>query len=220
MSDKLQQLIRDYEDGILELSQVSYGISKLDQEEVNSGTKKDTRIRTALSDYLREPTEPLEDICEQERTKVLLALIRKIKHELSPSESLVFTLVIAQGRTKDYVVKFLGISYATYFRLLKSVQEYLQKFNTDEYKWLNESSSYVEAKKPKDMLRYPMDHFREFYEGQTNKQGNYITHCRIERYLDECFHDESTTCSLCDRVELPCAFDSCKNSCMKKRGKQ
>ena len=53
----------------------------------------------------------------------------------------------------------------------------LQKYRQELSELLERPESTLEAKAPRDFIRYASGFYKEFYDGQVNRQGNYVTHC-------------------------------------------
>jgi hypothetical protein len=164
------------------------------------------RIRGKLTDYIKAPRDPLDYLVEQEDKQEILAVVQKIYLELPWELSEVFQLVVIQGYTKQATSDFLGVSLATVYRRLDRLQEELKKYRSELTIDTHEST--LEAKAPRDFIRYACEFYKDYYEGKVNRQGNYITHCRIQRYFDGAFGDDKTTCGMCDK---------CSNGFMRKR---
>lgn len=199
--DKLEQLLVDNSPQVC--------VRKLEGDTIreNRNYYRDTeKIRGKLVDYIRSPRDPLDYIVEQEEKQEILALVQKIYRELPRELSEVFQRVVICGNTKQYASGFLGVSLRTVKRRLDRLQEELVKYRSELTIDTHEST--LEAKAPRDFIRYACEFYKDYYEGKVNRQGNYITHCRIQRYFDGAFGDDKTTCGMCDK---------CSNGFMRKR---
>ena len=199
--DSLEQLLIDNSPQVL--------IRKLEGDTIREDRRyyRDTeRIRGKLTDYIKAPRDPLDYLVEQEEKQEILAVFQKIYRELPWELSEVFQLVVIQGNTKQATSDFLGVSLATVYRRLDRLQEELKKYRSELTIDTHEST--LEAKAPRDFIRYACEFYKDYYEGKVNRQGNYITHCRIQRYFDGAFGDDKTTCGMCDK---------CSNGFMRKR---
>jgi DNA-directed RNA polymerase specialized sigma subunit, sigma24 homolog len=199
--DKLEQLLVDNSPQVL--------LRKLEGDTIREDRRyyRDTeRIRGKLTDYIKVPRDPLDYLVEQEEKQEILAVVQKIYRELPQELSEVFQLMVIKGYTKQAASDFLGVSLATVYRRLDRLQEELKKYRSELTIETHEST--LEAKAPRDFIRYACEFYKDYYEGKVNRQGNYITHCRIQRYFDESFGDDKTTCGMCDK---------CSNGFMRKR---
>ena len=195
--DKLKQLLEDYHE------------SRVVQELTNETIREDRyyyrdteRVRGKLVDYLRAPRDPLDYICEQEEKQEILEFIRRIPLELSD----VFYLSIIKGESNETTCDFLGVHLSTVYRKLDKLQEWFNEHSSELT--LGSHESILEAHAPRDFIRYACEFYKDYYEGRVNRQGNYITHCRVERYLDVAFGDDKTCCGMCEK---------CSNGIMRKR---
>ena len=195
--DKLKQLLEDYHE------------SRVVQELTNETIREDRyyyrdteRVRGKLVDYLRAPRDPLDYICEQEEKQEILEFIRRIPLELSD----VFYLSIIKGESNETTCDFLGVHLSTVYRKLDKLQEWFNEHSSELT--LGSHESILEAHAPRDFIRYACEFYKDYYEGRVNRQGNYITHCRVERYLDGAFGDDKTCCGMCEK---------CSNGTMRKR---
>lgn len=207
---KLKELLQDYHNGYLSTHMLSRRLIAMGKHDENCGFKRDSRIRGKLKDYLRQPMDPLDILVERESQAELLEIINEIAKEL-PQELLdVLFYGVIMGYTHDALCERLGVSSATIYRWYDRLHEELQKYRQKLSELLERPESTLEAKAPRDFIRYASGFYKEFYDGQVNRQGNYVTHCRIERYLDEAFGDQKTCCGMCEK---------CANVTMRKRGK-
>ena len=199
--DKLKQLLEDYHE------------SRVVQELTNETIREDRyyyrdteRIRGKLVDYLRAPRDPLDYICEQEEKQEILEFVQKLYQELPPSLSGVFYLSVIKGNSNETICEFLGISQDVLWNRSSRLQKELKKRASELT--LESHESTLEAHAPRDFIRYACEFYKDYYEGRVNRQGNYITHCRVERYLDGAFGDDKTCCGMCEK---------CSNGTMRKR---
>ena len=195
--DKLKQLLEDYHE------------SRVVQELTNETIREDRyyyrdteRVRGKLVDYLRAPRDPLDYICEQEEKQEILEFIRRIPLELSD----VFYLSVIKGESNETICDFMGVHLSTVYRKLDKLQEWFSEHRSELTLGSHEST--LEAHAPRDFIRYACEFYKDYYEGRVNRQGNYITHCRVERYLDVAFGDDKTCCGMCEK---------CSNGIMRKR---
>lgn len=212
---KLKELLEDYQSGFISEQVLSHKLLAMDKREITNGTNSDTRVRGVLKDYLRYPRDPLDIVVEHESQERLLKVINEITEELLDGSSRerelfqLFILGIIYGKSDEYLCDFLGVSHSVLCRRYDRLSRYLQKYATELSDLLEEPESTLEAKAPRDFIRYPSEFYRNYYEGQVNRQGNYLTHCRIDRYLDGAFGDNKTCCGMCEK---------CTNVPMRKRG--
>ena len=206
---KLKELLQDYHNGYLTTHALSRKLLAMDKRDETYGRTGDSRIRGKLKDYLRQPMDPLDILVERESQAELLEVINEIAKEL-PQELLdVLFYGVIMGYTHDALCERLGVSSATIYRWYDRLHGELQKYRQELSELLERPESTLEAKAPRDFIRYASGFYKEFYDGQVNRQGNYVTHCRIERYLDEAFGDDKTCCGMCEK---------CSNVTMRKRG--
>lgn len=211
---KLKELLEDYQSGLISEQVLSHKLLAMDKREITNGTNSDTRVRGVLKDYLRCPRDPLDIVVEHESQERLLKVINEITKELLEGSSRerelfqLFILGIIYGKSDEHMCDFLGVSQSVLCRRYGRLSRYLQKYAAELSDLLEEPESTLEAKAPRDFIRYPSEFYRNYYEGQVNRQGNYLTHCRIERYLDGSFGDDKTCCGMCDK---------CTNVTMRKR---
>ena len=196
--DKLKQLLEDYHDEHKLLQKLNAAAITEDSKYI----KRDERVRGKLVDYLRAPRDPLDYICEQEEKQEILEFIRRIPLELSD----VFYLSVIKGESNETICDFLGVHLSTVYRKLDKLQEWFSEHRSELTLGSHEST--LEAHAPRDFIRYACEFYKDYYEGRVNRQGNYITHCRVERYLDEAFGDDKTCCGMCEK---------CSNGIMRKR---
>ena len=196
--DKLKQLLEDYHDEHKLLQKLNAAAITEDSKY----TKRDERVRGKLVDYLRASRDPLDYICEQEEKQEILEFIRRIPLELSD----VFYLSVIKGESNETICDFLGVHLSTVYRKLDKLQEWFSEHRSELTLGSHEST--LEAHAPRDFIRYACEFYKDYYEGRVNRQGNYITHCRVERYLDGAFGDDKTCCGMCEK---------CSNGIMRKR---
>lgn len=199
--DKLEQLLVDYSPQAV--------LRKLEGDTIREdrGYYRDTeKIRGKLVDYIRAPRDPLDYLIEQEEKQELLALVQKVYAELPQELSEVFFLCVIKGNPNVYVSDFLGVSERTVKRRLDKVYDVLKKHASEVT--VDNHESTLEAHAPRDFIRYASEFYKDYYEGRVNRQGNYITHCRIQWYFDEVFGDDKTCCGMCEK---------CSNGVMRKR---
>ena len=196
--DKLKQLLEDYHDEHKLLQKLNAAAITEDSKYI----KRDERVRGKLVDYLRASRDPLDYICEQEEKQKILEFVRRIPLELSD----VFYLSVIKGESNETICDFLGVHLSTVYRKLDKLQEWFSEHRSELTPESHESA--LEAHAPRDFIRYACEFYKDYYEGRVNRQGNYITHCRVERYLDEAFGDDKTCCGMCEK---------CSNGIMRKR---
>lgn len=196
--DKLKQLLEDCHDEHKLLQKLNAAAITEDSKYI----KRDERVRGKLVDYLRAPRDPLDYICEQEEKQEILEFIRRIPLELSD----VFYLSVIKGESNETICDFLGVHLSTVYRKLDKLQEWFSEHRSELTLGSHEST--LEAHAPRDFIRYACEFYKAYYEGRVNRQGNYVTHCRVERYLDGAFGDDKTCCGMCEK---------CSNGIMRKR---
>lgn len=200
--DKLEQLLMDYHDGLVSVDAFSNDTTLEDK-----WYYRDTdRIRGKLVDYLRAPRDPLDYICEQEEKQEILKLVQKIYQELPNALTDVFHMSIICGKSNEIICESLGLSPEAFRQRYSRLQRELRKYSSEIT--LDSHESTLEAHAPRDFIRYACEFYKAYYEGRVNRQGNYITHCRVERYLDGAFGDDKTCCGMCEK---------CSNGVMRKR---
>ena len=196
--DKLKQLLEDYHDEHKLLQKLNAAAITEDSKYI----KRDERVRGKLVNYLRAPRDPLDYICEQEEKQEILEFVRRIPLELSD----VFYLSVIKGESNETICGFLRVHLSTVYRKLDKLQEWFSEHRSELTLGSHEST--LEAHAPRDFIRYACEFYKDYYEGRVNRQGNYITHCRVERYLDGAFGDDKTCCGMCEK---------CSNGIMRKR---
>ena len=205
---KLKELMQDYERGVLSDRSLSRKLMTMDILEQRNGTHDDKRLRTKLKDYLRQPMDPLDILVERESQQRLIKVIARITKEIPHGLTGVLFYGIIMGESNKTLCERLGVSMGTIYRRYDELHTELSKYREELSDLLEKPESTLEATAPRDFIRYPSGFFKEFYDGRVNREGNYITHCRIERYLDESFGDQKTCCGMCEK---------CKNVIMRRR---
>lgn len=172
--DYLKQLVDDYTNGIVDLEGTLNRLDFLDWTD---------NKKPLPQDYQREPRNPLDIIVENERLEGLCSEIVELKKKLSKENWAIVTM-ISKGYTTTKIGNILGISHqavskriATIRRIAEPLREYL----------VSEPSTF-EASTPSVKIEYPMDAARKNHR-----------HCEMPEYLRECFHDDKTLCSYCEK---------------------
>ena len=176
MTDYLKQLIDDYNDGIVDLSNTLNRLDFLDWKE-NS--------KPLPEDYAKLPRDPLDIIIEAERHDELVAAMRRLREELSP-DNWEILVMIADGKTQEQIGERFGISHQAIGKRIGTIRRYAEGI----YEALHQQPIEYEAGSPTVKVEYPMDAMK--------KNG---THCRIPEYLDERFPDCNVLCCLCNKCQ-------------------
>ena len=176
MTDYLKQLIDDYNDGIVDLSNTLNRLDFLDWKE-NS--------KPLPEDYAKLPRDPLDIIIEAERHDELMTALRQLREELSP-DNWEILVMIADGKTQEKIGERFGISHQAIGKRIGTIRRYAESI----YEALHQQPVEYEAGSPTVKVEYPMDAMK--------KNG---THCRIPEYLDERFPDSNVLCCLCNKCQ-------------------
>lgn len=176
MTDYLKQLIDDYNDGIVDLSNTLNRLDFLDWKE-NS--------KPLPEDYAKLPRDPLDIIIEAERHDELMTALRRLREELSP-DNWEILVMIADGKTQEKIGERFGISHQAIGKRIGTIRRYAESI----YEALHQQPVEYEAGSPTVKVEYPMDAMK--------KNG---THCRIPEYLDERFPDSNVLCCLCNKCQ-------------------
>lgn len=176
MTDYLKQLIDDYNDGIVDLSNTLNRLDFLDWKE-NS--------KPLPEDYAKLPRDPLDIIIEAERHDELMTALRRLREELSP-DNWEILVMIADGKTQEKIGERFGISHQAIGKRIGTIRRYAESI----YEALHQQPVEYEAGSPTMKVEYPMDAMK--------KNG---THCRIPEYLDERFPDSNVLCCLCNKCQ-------------------
>lgn len=185
-------------------------------------SKKQTRIKNKLIDFVRTTGKSPEDIVlEQERLNNIIKLIKRIKKHLG-DDYRIFHMIIIQGFKQSYVAKRTGLSQSEISRIYnKSLNKVRDKFKNiagsllyqDYIDALTPYSSVREASEAKTKIRYPSEFLSNLSVGGRKGKRVWINHtkCATLDYLDDCFKDNRTCCTYCEK---------CKNKKALERGRK
>lgn len=174
MVDYLEQLVKDYNDGVVDLTDTLNRLEFLDW--------KDNK-RPLPEDYVKVPRDPLDIIIEDERQQQLRDALMYLKEILSPQNWQIIVM-ISRGKNYNEIGDVLGITHQAVSKHIETIRK--QAGGLD--KFLRKQSPHYEAGSPKVKVCYPMD------AAKKDKRR-----CEIPEYLKECFSDGHVVCCLCDK---------------------
>lgn len=173
LADYLKQLIDDYNDGVVDLSDTLRRLDFL-------AWKEDSK--PIPEDYARMPREPLEQLIESERQQELMTAMRRLREVLSP-DNWQIVVMIADGKTYEQIGETFGISHQAISKRLGTIRRAAEGF--DEF--LRKEPPQYFAGTSESKINYPMDAMK--------KNGK---RCRIPEYLADRFKDKHVLCCLCN----------------------
>ena len=211
--DKITQLFQDYTSCKISLDVLQYKIECMGEKQDKYNPLINRIIKTQHNIMPKElygshALSPEDILCEQERVVELLEFVKKALAILPPKQRIVFHLIVLLGYKNKEVSELLQVSHSTVSDYLRYACEKLKGKLDDMRELLLPEESTLEASTPVLSVNFLTDHYRKLYEGKINRQGNYITNCRVNIPLDNAFGDKKTVCCYCER---------CTNKIMKER---
>lgn len=179
MTDYLKQLVDDYNDGIVDLTDTLNRLEFLDWKE---------NKKPMPEDYAKVPLDPLDIIIEQERQEQLNDALAYLKAELSP-QNWSIVVMIAEGKNYNEIGAALGITHQAVSKHMDTIRKSAGGLDV----LLRKEPPRYEAGTPKVKVTYPSD------AAMRGKR------CEMPEYLQGCFPDSNrygnTICCYCEKCK-------------------
>ena len=192
LKDYLAEIIDDLNSGIITIETAQ---SRLDFDMA----KHDRPIK--LIDYAPIPSEPLDGLVEAEHRNALADALDYLCEVLCDDDKRAWAM-IAHGYTDEDIADALGISLSTLRYRYARIREYADGIQG----LLRKDPPEYYASSPKVKVRYPMDAARHHGIGGHQGKKRWVTseRCVLPEYFKECFGDDATVCTLCERRNCQC----------------
>jgi hypothetical protein len=190
--DYLEQIIADMNSGAVDLAHTQ---ARLDFDMA----KRDKPMK--LTDYAPIPSDPLDGIIATEHRNALADALEYLCEVLCDEDKRAWAMV-AHGYTDEDIADALGISLSTLRYRYERIREYADGIQG----LLRKDSPEYYASSPKVKVRYPMDAARHHGIGGHQGKKRWVTseRCVLPEYFKECFGDDATICTLCERRSCQC----------------
>lgn len=183
----LEQIIADMNSGAVDLE---HTMRRLDFDMAH----RDEPVK--LIDYAPQINDPLESLLRKEHQEAVYDALDYLFEVLCDDDMTTWSMV-ANGRTDEEIAEYLGISLDS----LPYRYERIRSYADGIQRLLRSDTPQYFAASPKVKVRYPMDAARHHGIGGHQGKKRWVTseRCVLPEYFRECFGDDATICTLCER---------------------